>query len=79
MEYATSWRLERHLKEQYSGFSFKCTVCKSCLTEEIDNTITNVDMLLCSTDVRKGEEAVMGYERYDNEIMPAHMISEKRK
>jgi hypothetical protein len=22
------WRLERHLKEQHSDFSYKCTVCK---------------------------------------------------
>ena len=78
MEFPTKGRLERHLKEQHSDFSYKRTVCKKLFNrrnlQHDCKDITNVDMLLFSRDGKKGGEAVKEYKKYETEIMPTHMI-----
>ena len=61
LEFPIKWRVERHLKEQHAGFSYKCMQCKKIFNRRNLQHgcpgITTADMMMFTRDGLRGEDA----------------------
>lgn len=77
IEFPLKWRVERHLKEQHAGFSYKCLKCRKIFNRKnLQHGCTDLedqDMVIFTRDGKRGEEAERDYEKYIKDVMPTQM------